>query len=121
MKTIHLTAYGNPAQNLSMVEVSEPNAPSASEALVRMEYAPIDYSDLLLANAFSKLTRNGFAESSTPLRPGCFLLLVGHRLIRITDRLRTCHLMHRSGSIEHFAEVFRSQAALFWNKPYLRY
>jgi NADPH:quinone reductase-like Zn-dependent oxidoreductase len=50
MKVIHLTAYGNPAQNLVMVEVSEPNAPSASEALVRMEYAPINYSDLLLAN-----------------------------------------------------------------------
>ena len=50
MKAIHLTAYGNPAQNLVMVEVSEPNAPSASEALVRMEYAPINDSDLLLAN-----------------------------------------------------------------------
>src|SRR5882757_2890972 len=50
MKAIHLTAYGNPAQNLKMVEVSEPNAPSANEALVRMEYAPIAYSDLLLAN-----------------------------------------------------------------------
>ena len=33
-----------------MVEVSEPNTPSADEALVRMEYAPIAYSDLLLAN-----------------------------------------------------------------------
>ena len=50
MKAIHLTAYGNPAQSLRMVEVSEPNAPSADEALVRMEYAPIAYSDLLLAN-----------------------------------------------------------------------
>jgi NADPH:quinone reductase-like Zn-dependent oxidoreductase len=50
MKAIHLTAYGNPAQSLMMVEVSEPNAPSASEALVRMEYAPINDSDLLLAN-----------------------------------------------------------------------
>src|ERR1700747_1151513 len=50
MKAIHLTAYGNPAQNLQMVEVPEPNAPSAGEALVRMEYAPINYSDLLLAN-----------------------------------------------------------------------
>src|SRR5580700_9783341 len=49
MKAIHLTAYGNPAQSLMMVEVSEPNAPSASEALVRMEYAPINNSDLLLA------------------------------------------------------------------------
>src|SRR6266852_1666847 len=50
MKAIHLTAYGNPAQNLQMVEVPEPNALSANEALVRMEYAPIAYSDLLLAN-----------------------------------------------------------------------
>jgi NADPH:quinone reductase-like Zn-dependent oxidoreductase len=45
MKAIHLSAYGNPAQSLRMVEVSEPNTPSASEALVRMEYAPIEYSD----------------------------------------------------------------------------
>ncbi len=50
MKAIHLTAYGNPAENLKMVEVSEPNAPSANDALVRVEYAPIAYSDLLLAN-----------------------------------------------------------------------
>jgi NADPH:quinone reductase-like Zn-dependent oxidoreductase len=50
MKVIHLTAYGSPAQNLQMVGVSEPNTPSAGEALVRMEYAPIAYSDLLLAN-----------------------------------------------------------------------
>jgi len=49
MKAIHLTAYGNPVQNLEVVEVSEPKAPSASEALVRMEYAPINSSDLLLA------------------------------------------------------------------------
>src|SRR6201990_1486255 len=50
MKAIHLTAYGNPAQNLKMVEVPEPRTASAGEALVRMEYAPIAYSDLLLAN-----------------------------------------------------------------------
>ena len=50
MKAIHLTAYGNPAQSLKMAEVSEPGAPSVGEALVRMEYAPIAYSDLLLAN-----------------------------------------------------------------------
>jgi NADPH:quinone reductase-like Zn-dependent oxidoreductase len=50
MKAIHLTAYGSPAQGLTMVEISEPNTPSANEALVRMEYAPIASSDLLLAN-----------------------------------------------------------------------
>jgi len=50
MKAIHLTAYGNPAQNLRMVEISEPTGPTLGEALVRMEYAPIASSDLLLAN-----------------------------------------------------------------------
>src|SRR5260370_30081450 len=50
MKDIHLTAYGDTAQNLKMVELPEPNAPSAGEALVRMEFAPIASSDLLLAN-----------------------------------------------------------------------
>src|SRR6516165_1634667 len=50
MKAIHLTAYGNPAQDLRMVEISEPDTPSTGEALVRMEYAPIAYSDLLLAH-----------------------------------------------------------------------
>jgi len=49
MKAIHLTAYGNPAKNLKVVEALEPSAPSAGEARVRMEYAPIAYSDLLLA------------------------------------------------------------------------
>src|SRR6266699_1324741 len=58
MKSIHLTAYGNPAENLKLVEVSEPNAPSAGEALVRMEYAPIAYSDLLLANGVYLLKPN---------------------------------------------------------------
>src|SRR5260370_38853339 len=50
MKAIDFAAYGNRAQNLRMVEIPEPNAPSAGEALVRIEYAPVDYSDLLLAN-----------------------------------------------------------------------
>lgn len=32
MKAIHLTAYGNPAKNLQMVDVPEPDAPSTGEA-----------------------------------------------------------------------------------------
>src|SRR5712671_4311248 len=87
MKAIHLTAYGNPAQNLRMVEVSEPNAPSASEALVRMEYAPIDYSDLLLANGVYFLNPTlpsviggegaGIVEA---IRPGVTCVKVGDRV-----------------------------------------
>jgi NADPH:quinone reductase-like Zn-dependent oxidoreductase len=57
MRAVHLTAYGNPAENLKLIEGPEPNAPAAGEALVRMEYAPIAYSDLLLA------------EGVYPLRP----------------------------------------------------
>ena len=53
VKAIHLTAYGNPSQNLRMVEVSEPRTPDAGEAVVRMEYAPIDYSDLLWRTEFT--------------------------------------------------------------------
>ncbi len=49
MKAIHLTGYGNPVENLKLTELPEPKAPAAGEALVRMEYAPIAYSDLLLA------------------------------------------------------------------------
>jgi NADPH:quinone reductase-like Zn-dependent oxidoreductase len=58
MRAIHLAAYGNPAENLKVVEVPEPNAPSAGEALMRMEYAPIAYSDLLLAKGVYLLRPN---------------------------------------------------------------
>jgi hypothetical protein len=44
----------------------------------------------------------------------------GRPRIQRIGQLQTYRRTHRSGSIEHFAEVFRSQAALFWNKPYLR-
>ncbi len=58
MKAIQLTAYGNPAQSLELVELSLPKAPAVGEALVRMEYAPIAYSDLLLANGTYLLRPN---------------------------------------------------------------
>src|SRR5438552_14765726 len=87
MKAIHLTAYGDPAQNLMMVEVSEPDAPSGGEALVRMEYAPIDYSDLLLANGVYFLNPKlpsviggegaGIVEA---IRPGVTSVNVGDRV-----------------------------------------
>jgi NADPH:quinone reductase-like Zn-dependent oxidoreductase len=50
MKAIHLPAYDSPALDLRIIDVSEPDTPSAGDAHVRMEYAPIAYSDLLLAN-----------------------------------------------------------------------
>ena len=62
MKAIHLTAYGNPAQNLQLVELPEPNAPSAGEARVRMEYAPIASSDLLSERGLPFKTEAAFCH-----------------------------------------------------------
>src|ERR1700675_4236662 len=96
MKAIHLTAYGNPVQNLQMVEVAEPNAPIASEALVRREYAPVDYSDLLLANGVYFLRPQppsviggegaGIVEA---IGPGVTSVKVGDR-VTIPFRTLTC-------------------------------
>src|SRR5438445_10555873 len=87
MRAIHLTAYGDPPQNLKMVEVSEPDAPSDGEAVVRVEYAPIDYSDLLLANGVYFLNPKlpsviggegaGIVEA---IRPGVTSVKVGDRV-----------------------------------------
>lgn len=49
MKAIQLTAYGDPSKNLQYTEVPEPGAPQAGDVIIRMEYSPIDPSDLLLA------------------------------------------------------------------------
>ena len=100
MKAIHLTAYGNPGQNLKMVEVSEPNVPSAGEALVRMEYAPIDYSDLLLSNGVYFLNPKlpsviggegaGIVEA---IGPGVTSVKVGDR---VASRFEHSHGLKRS-------------------------
>jgi NADPH:quinone reductase-like Zn-dependent oxidoreductase len=52
MKAIHLTKYEYPTVNLQQVEVPEPGAPGADEILVRVNYSPVNYSDLLTAWGF---------------------------------------------------------------------
>jgi NADPH:quinone reductase-like Zn-dependent oxidoreductase len=49
MLAIHLTRFGEPEQSLKVVDVPEPAAPAAGQALVQVEYAPLDHHDLLLA------------------------------------------------------------------------
>lgn len=49
MKAIHLTAYGDPIKNLQLIELPDPSSSEAGEVIIRMEYSPIDPSDLLLA------------------------------------------------------------------------
>jgi NADPH:quinone reductase-like Zn-dependent oxidoreductase len=49
MLAAQLTAYGDPEQNVRVVEVPEPPAPQADEVLLGMEFSPINPGDLLLA------------------------------------------------------------------------
>jgi NADPH:quinone reductase-like Zn-dependent oxidoreductase len=49
MDAIELTARGDPAQFLTHVDKAEPPAPLAGEVLLQVEYAPLNPSDLLMA------------------------------------------------------------------------
>lgn len=48
MKAVHLTGYGDPVENLELRDVAEPPAPGPGEALVGVEYAPINFNDLMV-------------------------------------------------------------------------
>ncbi|MFF3580384.1 zinc-dependent alcohol dehydrogenase family protein [Streptomyces mirabilis] len=49
MLAIHLTQFGEPERSLKVVDVPEPPAPAPGQALIQVEYAPLDHHDLLLA------------------------------------------------------------------------
>jgi NADPH:quinone reductase-like Zn-dependent oxidoreductase len=49
MLAVHLTQFGEPERSLKVVDVPEPPAPAAGQALIQVEYAPLDHHDLLLA------------------------------------------------------------------------
>ncbi|MDO7743185.1 MAG: zinc-dependent alcohol dehydrogenase family protein, partial [Pedobacter sp.] len=47
---IQLIATGNPVANLQLVEIPKPSAPASGEVIIKMEYSPINPSDLMMAN-----------------------------------------------------------------------
>ena len=49
MKAIQLTSIGNPLETLKFVELPDPTAPGKGEVIIRMEYSPINSSDLMVA------------------------------------------------------------------------
>jgi NADPH:quinone reductase-like Zn-dependent oxidoreductase len=49
MRTVQLTAYGNPIEVLKLVETPEPEAPGPNQVLIGVEFSPVNQSDLLLA------------------------------------------------------------------------
>lgn len=48
MRAIELAVFGDPVTNLRVAELPEPPAPGANEVLIGMEFAPINFNDLLL-------------------------------------------------------------------------
>jgi NADPH:quinone reductase-like Zn-dependent oxidoreductase len=50
MQAIQLTKYGKPEEGLRLVEIADPGAPKSGQILIRVEYAPINDSDLLVAS-----------------------------------------------------------------------
>jgi NADPH:quinone reductase-like Zn-dependent oxidoreductase len=52
MLAVQLNAYGDPLQNVELVNIPEPSAPGPDEVLVRLEYSPVNPADLLLAMGY---------------------------------------------------------------------
>jgi NADPH:quinone reductase-like Zn-dependent oxidoreductase len=55
MRAVQLTAYGNPVEALKYVDIPAPEAPGPKQALIGVEFSPINPSDLLLANGIYAL------------------------------------------------------------------
>jgi NADPH:quinone reductase-like Zn-dependent oxidoreductase len=55
MKGVVLTAYGEPATGLEFRELPEPASPGAGQVLVGVEYAPVNFSDILVARGLYPL------------------------------------------------------------------
>jgi len=49
MKAIQLTAIGNPIENLKLVDIPKPTSPGSGEVIIKMEYSPVNFSDLMVA------------------------------------------------------------------------
>jgi NADPH:quinone reductase-like Zn-dependent oxidoreductase len=53
MRAVQLTAYGNPVDGLEYADIPEPDAPGPSQVLIGVEFSPINFSDLLVAQGAS--------------------------------------------------------------------
>lgn len=56
MLAAQLKAYGDPIENIEIVDIPEPGALRAGEVLVSMEYSPINPADLLLIRGYYALS-----------------------------------------------------------------
>ena len=71
MKAIQLTKYGRPEEGLGLVEIAEPGDPKPGQILIRVEYAPINDSDLLVASGLYAVKPKLPSISSSPNKKAC--------------------------------------------------
>ena len=55
MRAVQRTAYGNPVDGLEYADIPEPDAPGPSQVLIGVEFSPINFSDLLVAQGIYPL------------------------------------------------------------------
>src|SRR5260370_34391734 len=48
MDALQISTFGKPSDVVELVKIPDPDDPGTNEVLVAMEYAPIDFSDLLM-------------------------------------------------------------------------
>ena len=48
MRAIQISAFGNPSDVLGLIDLPEPPAPDFGQALIGVEFAPLNHNDLLL-------------------------------------------------------------------------
>jgi NADPH:quinone reductase-like Zn-dependent oxidoreductase len=58
MQAIQLTKYGEPEESLRLAEIAEPDHPKPGQILIRVEYAPINDNDMLLARGLYTIHPN---------------------------------------------------------------
>jgi NADPH:quinone reductase-like Zn-dependent oxidoreductase len=58
MQAIQLLKYGEPVEGLQLAEIAEPDLPKPGQILIRVEYAPINDNDLLLARGLYTIHPN---------------------------------------------------------------
>jgi trans-2-enoyl-CoA reductase len=48
MKAVQVVKYGDAVEGVELRELPEPNAPKTGEALVALEFSPINFNDLMV-------------------------------------------------------------------------
>ncbi len=88
MHAVHLTKYGDPMAGLTHVEIPEPRPPGAGEVIVSVAFAPVDYSDFLMAKgvyvtkpALPVVIGNEGAGVVTSVGAGVTIVKLGDRVL----------------------------------------